>query len=84
MTPAAASTQRVPGGVRLFGQQFARVDLLTALLLLAAALLGLMLAYVRPSNVEIGVVGIEDHRRIHYQQHLVNFHDPEAIAGQQR
>ncbi|MBV9787590.1 MAG: hypothetical protein JOZ51_05420 [Chloroflexi bacterium] len=84
MTPAAASTQRVPGGVRLFGQHFARVDLLAALLLLAAALFGLMLAYVRPSVVEIGVVGIEDHRRIHYQQHLANFHDPEAIAGQQR
>jgi hypothetical protein len=83
MTPAAASTQRVPGGVRLFGQRFVGFDLVALLLLLAAALIGLMAAYARTPDVQIGIVGLEDPRRIHYQQHLQNFHEPEAIADQQ-
>ncbi len=84
MTPAAASTQRVPGGVRLFGQRFVRIDLLAALLLLGAALVGLMFAYARTPDVQIGIVGMEDPRRIHYRQHLQSFHEPEALADQQR
>ncbi|HEX6289949.1 MAG TPA: hypothetical protein VFZ66_12205 [Herpetosiphonaceae bacterium] len=84
MTPAAASTQRVPGGVRLFGQRFVGLDLAAMLLLLGAALIGLMLAYARTPDVQIGIVGLEDPRRIHYRQHLQDFHEPEAVAGQER
>ncbi|WP_026369482.1 hypothetical protein [Kallotenue papyrolyticum] len=59
-------------------------DLLALLCMLAALLAGLMLAYTRPSGLSVGVVGLDDYRRIHYRAHLRDFHEPEAIAGQTR
>jgi len=71
------------GGVRLFGREQRRgADLVAIVILLGAALLGLMTAYGRAPELEVGIVSNRDPRYRHFGYHLQNFHEPEALAGQ--
>ena len=73
LTSSAASR----GGVRLWRRQRIAPDLLALLTLLIATATALIVSYSRASTIQLGVAG-----RYH-APHLVDFHEPETIAGQQ-
>lgn len=82
-TTIASSSAAAHGGVRVFGRTWRRgADAAALALLLLIALIGLMLGYARAAEVVVGIAGPNDVRSLHYRQHLLNFHDPEVVAGE--
>jgi hypothetical protein len=83
LASSAADRPAGEGGVQLWRRGW-RADALALSVVLLLSLLALIGAYARQAQVGVGVVGIEDFRRLHYRTHLSGFHEPEAVAGQDR